>query len=119
MEYWLVRTIYPLKYRSTPSLSSKELAGLSHCHGQHTYRLECLNLGAECASFHVFLGQVVPGVTGIPTLTRILFVADVPRSTSLAPPHGLALALVTLRLRDDMYQKGSGMFTTRELIEWI
>ena len=42
------------------------------CHRQHTYRLECLNLGAECARFHVFLGQVVPGVTGIPTLTNAL-----------------------------------------------
>ena len=42
------------------------------CHRQHTYRLECLNLGAECARFHVFLGHVVPGVTGIPALTLVI-----------------------------------------------
>ena len=39
-----------------------------NCHRQHTYELKCLNLGIECARFHVFLGQVILGVIGIPTL---------------------------------------------------
>ena len=56
-------------YQHHRRLDDSYSPSLQLCHRQHTYGLECLNLGAECARFHVFLGQVVPGVTGIPTLT--------------------------------------------------